>query len=306
MRTTHRLILLALFAAALFVIFNCAGYLLVTLFVFTNATAPARSAADAAPQGNVVAFVTAAPAQLNDSPAGVSPAEPLPLLPTVTPGGPPPSPPPPATATPLPVRSGPAATAAPGQLDVISHKSYVDSLGWYHIVGEVQNNASTPMEYVQVTAKLYNATQETIGTKLTFTAPDVIFPGGSAPFDIIALRQSQWKNISSYALFVEGDVSQNPSRQNLVLLSQSGAVENNDLIVNGEIQNVGNTPALAKLIVTLYDADHHVINTGWSYADEGIIGVNAVSKFEIKVNHNTDPNNFHYRIQIEEEPIDTE
>lgn len=306
MRTTHRLILLALFAAALFVIFNCAGYLLVTLFVSTGNTAPARSAADAAPQGDVVAFVTAAPAQLGDGPAPASPAEPLPLLPTVTPGGPPTATPrPPATPTP-PVRSGPAATAAPGQLTVISHKSYVDSLGWYHIVGEVQNNASTPMEYVQVTAKLYNATQETIGTKLTFTAPDVIFPGGSAPFDIIALRQSQWKNINTYALFVEGDISQNPSQQNLVLLNQSGAVENNDLIVNGQIQNVGSRPSLAKLIVTLYDADHNVINTGWSYADEGIIGVNGVSKFEIKVRHNTDPNNFHYRIQIEEEPIDTE
>ncbi|RME98234.1 MAG: hypothetical protein D6768_17810, partial [Chloroflexi bacterium] len=184
--------------------------------------------------------------------------------------------------------------------------SYVDSLGWYHIVGEVQNNASTPMEYVQVTAKLYNAAQETIGTKLTFTAPDVIFPGGSAPFDIIALRQSQWKNISTYALFVEGDVSQNPSQQNLVLLNQSGAIKNNNLVVNGQIQNVGNRPSLAKLIVTLYDADHNVINTGWGYADEGIIGVNGVSKFEIKVRHNTDPNNFHYRIQIEEEPVDTE
>ena len=173
-------------------------------------------------------------------------------------------------------------------------------------MGEVQNKAGVPMEYVEVVAKLYDNTNKNIGTKLTFTAPDVIFPGGSAAFDIIALRKSQWDNIASYTLQVKGDASQEAEQQSLILISQDGRLENNLMYVTGQVKNTGNTPALAKLIITLYDADQNVINTAWTYADAGIIPVNGVSDFELKVDHQIDPDNFQYRIQIEEELVDAE
>jgi hypothetical protein len=162
------------------------------------------------------------------------------------------------------------------------------------------------MGYVEVVAKFYDTDDEIIGTKLTFTAPDIIFPGSSAPFDIIALRQSQWQNIDTYVLEVKGEETSNSTPQNLVLVSQTAQIENELLVIAGQVKNIGETPALVKLIVTLYDANNHVINTGWSYADDGIIVAASTSDFEIKVPHNTDPNNFHYRIQIEEEPVDSD
>ena len=66
------------------------------------------------------------------------------------------------------------------------------------------------------------------------------------------------------------------------------------------------SPALVKLIITLYDANRNVVNTNWSYADAGIILPNETSDFEVKIGHPADPNNFHFRIQIEEEAIKTE
>lgn len=296
MRNFNRLFLGGMIIAAVFIIFNCAGYLAITL-LFANkaATAPAQPAAQ--PTAAVVSFSTPPPVSTGPPPS------PLPLLPTVTPGGPAPQPTPAGpTKTDTPP---PAAAAAPGQLEIVSHKSYVDSLGWYHIVGEVQNNTATPMAYVEVVAKLYNTVEEVIGTKLTFTAPDLILPGGVAPFDIIALRQAQWQEIKQYTLQVKGDVSSDYSPQNMVLVSQNSQIQAGLMIISGQVKNVGTSPALAKLIVTLYDADHNVINTGWSYADGGVIAANNVATFEVKVNHNTDPNNFQYRIQIEEETIGT-
>ncbi|GAB4444428.1 MAG: hypothetical protein Kow0031_26880 [Anaerolineae bacterium] len=306
MSNSSKIMLLGLLAAAVFVIFNCAGYLAITLLLPEPVTGGPAADSAAVSQAEVVAFSTTTPAPLLSADGEIP--TPAPLLPTVTPGGPPPTavPPaaPPATRPPLtPVQTSPQVTAAPGDLVVVSHQSYVDSLGWYHIVGEVQNNAGTPMEYVEVIAKLYNAEKEVIGTKLTFTAPDVIAPGASAPFDIIALRQAQWEQIESYSLQVKGDVSTNTTPQDLVLVSQSGQIENDLLVVGGQVQNVGDAPVLAKLIVTLYDSDLNVINTSWSYADEGIIPANGVSGFEVKVLHKTDPNNFSYRIQIEEEAV---
>lgn len=307
MSNSSKILLLGLLAAAVFVIFNCAGYLAITL-LFDDPASTENAHGDSAgvEPGAVVAFTTATPAPLLDTNSENS--TPAPLLPTVTPGGPPPTANPPAaptaTRTPLtPVQTSPQVTAAPGDLAVVSHQSYVDSLGWYHIVGEVQNYANTPMEYVEVIAKLYDSEKEVIGTKLTFTAPDVIAPGASAPFDIIALRQAQWEQIESYSLQVKGDVSESVTPQDLVLVSQSSQIENDLLVVGGQVQNIGESPVLAKLIVTLYDSDLNVINTSWSYADEGIIPANGVSGFEVKVLHKTDPNNFSYRIQIEEEAV---
>lgn len=304
LRTFQRLFLIGLFAAAACIIFNCVGYLTVTIVyndTFTDHSSLER-AAQLGP-GQVVAFSTPdlpVLAPLFD----LNLFTPIPLLPTITPG-PPPETPAAAETGPPPQPSRPSATAQPGQLEVISHKSYVDSLGWYHIVGEVQNNSSAPMEFVEVMAKLYNTQQEVIGTKLTFTSPDVIMPGGSASFDIIALREKQWSEISDYNLHVKGDVSTKENRQNLIVRSQNGRIEDGRLIVTGEIENTGPTPALAKLVVTLYDAEHNVLNTSWSYADNGIIAPAGISTFEVKIDHNTDPNNFSYSLQIEEALVDT-
>jgi hypothetical protein len=303
--TTSRWILLGLLAAAVFIIFNCAGYLVITTLVIEPAFKGSTDSGNITSQ-NVVSFTTATPVQAEAALPQATLPTPIPLLPTITPGAP-------ATATPtkvavaataIPKNNPLPATALPGQLEVLSHKSYIDSLGWYHIVGEVQNNSAQTMEFVEVVAKLFDADDQVIGTKLTFTAPDVIFPGSAAPFDIITLRRSQWQDISFYTLEVKGNASAEAEPQTLILVSQTSQLKNNLLVVGGEIQNTGSTPALAKLIVTLYDADHNVINTGWSYANDGIVQANAISGFEVKVPHQTDPNNFHYRIQIEAEGID--
>jgi len=307
-----------LLAIAIFIICNCAGYLIFTALgpSITADSSLTDLASSALPtQAVVVAFVT----PLASSQEGVPTPDllsltPLPLLPTVTPAplsepnnsNPTPLPPPAPSAQPqaseLPI---PQARISPA-LEILSHQSYVDSLGWYHIVGEVQNNSDVPMEFVEVIAKLYDATHEVIGTKLTFTAPDMIFPGGKAPFDIIALRRSQWANIKEYDLQVKGDVSQALLEQKLVLLNQNSHIQGDYLYVAGEVQNTGETPTLVKIIITLYDADYNVVNTNWSYADAGIIAADATSSFEVKIQYQADPNNFHYQIQIEEEAIDSD
>ena len=296
-----------LLALTIFIICNCAGYLLFSVIGSGN-NLVADSASIAPAQEEVVAYVT--PTIATESTNSNAPLPtPIALLPTITPGAP-------ATPSTSNRQSGSETlpdlpSVAPvneeiAPLQILSHKSYVDSLGWYHIVGEVQNNSNAPMEFVEVIAKLYDEANVVIGTKLTFTAPDVIFPGGRAPFDIIALRRSQWDKIKQYQLQVKGDVSEKLLRQNLVLLDQASRIENGVLFVSGQVQNTGAEPSLVKLIITLYDADHNVINTNWGYADAGLILPNQTSSFEVKIQHQTDPNNYHYSIQIEEERVDTD
>jgi hypothetical protein len=333
LRNFSRLLAGSLFAIAIFIIFNCAGYLLVTI-AGSNAAlfAPntSVSSTSVSTQAEVVAYMT--PTATTDMIPALStpptttqlttPPSPVPLLPTVT-LAPPTSTPPesdytaePPTATPIPRPDQPspstqssdratAKTIDEAQLQVLSHRSYVDSLGWYHIVGEVQNNSTVPMEFVEVIARLYDESDKVIGTKLTFTAPDVIFPGGKAAFDVIALRRSQWDRITTYRLEVKGDVSKSLLQENLSLLNQSSYIKDGFLYVAGQVQNKGESPSLVKLIVTLYDAEYNVVNTNWGYADVGVVSPEEISSFEIKIKHQTDPNNYHYRIQVEEEAVET-
>ncbi|MCB9077511.1 MAG: hypothetical protein H6631_07965 [Anaerolineaceae bacterium] len=319
MRNFRSLIIGGLIGAALFLLFNCAGYILVALvgsrMVNPDNQNPEVSAAD--PPVDVVAFSTptATLAAIEPS-SGAAPLDtPLPLLPTITAGPPietpvqaaPPPPPPsdtPRPPTPKPTAPSISKSEIASQLEIMSHQSYVDDLNWHHLVGEVQNTGDIPIEYVQVLAKYYDAAGDIISTKLTFTAPDTIFPGGKAPFDIVTLRKSQWQAIDTYTLEVTGDVATSLLNENLVLTNQNSWIEDGFLYVQGQVENIGELPALVKLIVTLYDANGTVINTNWSYADSGIIKPGDNSSFVVRITHQTDPNNYSYRIQIEDEVVE--
>jgi len=67
-------------------------------------------------------------------------------------------------------------------LEILSYQHYVDT-GWLHIVGEVRNNSNTPMKYVEVIVTFYDDSNKVVGVDNTFTALDVIPPGGKAPFE---------------------------------------------------------------------------------------------------------------------------
>ena len=308
-----------LIGASLFLLFNCAGYVLVAV-IGQNIINPDNEETDVSAEGvqpDVIAFSTpTATVAVMESQPTVDPlATPIPLLPTITPGPPTETPVQVATVAPAPSDTPqptqPRPTYPPrsqseiaSQLEILSYKSYVDELNWHHLVGEVQNNGDVPIEYVEVLAKFFDAEGKVISTKLTFTAPDTIFPGGKAPFDIVTLRKSQWQAIDSYTLEVTGDVATSLLNENLVLTNQNSWIDNGFLYVQGEVENTGEVSALVKLIVTLYDANQNVVNTNWSYADSGIINAGESSEFTVRIDHHTDPNNYSYRIQIEEEEIE--
>jgi hypothetical protein len=70
-------------------------------------------------------------------------------------------------------------------LQILSHNSFTDSIGGYHVVGEVQNNAPTNARFLKVTGTFYDSNNQVVGTEFTFTSPSDIGPGEKAPFDLI-------------------------------------------------------------------------------------------------------------------------
>ena len=84
---------------------------------------------------------------------------------------------------------------------IVSENNYVDSYGSLHIVGEVINESYESMEFVQVTATFYDASNRIIGTQNTYTSPMNLQPGQRAPFDITASESTMPTYlIASYTL----------------------------------------------------------------------------------------------------------
>ena len=68
---------------------------------------------------------------------------------------------------------------------ILSHNSYTDSVGYFHVVGKVQNNTPNPAQLVQVTGAFYDINNALVGTQFTHTNPSDISSGAMAAFDLI-------------------------------------------------------------------------------------------------------------------------
>jgi hypothetical protein len=88
---------------------------------------------------------------------------------------------------------------------ILSHNSYVDNVGYFHVVGEVENNTPSAAEFVQITGTFYDINNAVMGTQSTYTKPSNISSGAMAPFDLILMSASvpaslidHYKLVTSY------------------------------------------------------------------------------------------------------------
>ena len=86
-------------------------------------------------------------------------------------------------------------------VSIVSHSSFVDQAEYFHVVGEVQNNSTSAVNFVQVIGTYYDANDEVVGTAFTFTQPENLPLGGTAPFDLILTSASvPMSEIDHYSL----------------------------------------------------------------------------------------------------------
>ena len=62
--------------------------------------------------------------------------------------------------------------------------SHLDDIGSYHIVGEVTNKGNEKATFVKVSGAFYNSSNIVVASDFTFTDPQDLEPGQTAPFDI--------------------------------------------------------------------------------------------------------------------------
>lgn len=91
-------------------------------------------------------------------------------------------------------------------LKVLSSNSFIDSIGYFHVVGEIQNATPDLATFVQATATFYDKSNNVVGTAFSYTNPTDLSPGSKAPFEIILSSSSvPVKQIKHYRVTVSHD-----------------------------------------------------------------------------------------------------
>jgi hypothetical protein len=73
---------------------------------------------------------------------------------------------------------------------ILSSNDFIDSIGYLHVVGEVQNNTPTNAQFVKITGTFYDSSDNVVGTDFTYTDPSDIGSGQKAPFELLLMSAS--------------------------------------------------------------------------------------------------------------------
>jgi hypothetical protein len=151
-------------------------------------------------------------------------------------------------------------------VEILSKNQYVDSVGYTHIVGEVKNNGTTNLDFVQITATFYSSNGSVLDTNFAFTMMNILTPNQKSPFDVLSAKQGVAAD--HYSVTVT-DASETTDQPDLALVVQ-GTTSSIDQVgyyhVLGEVKNTGNsTASLVEVVVTLHDSSGNVVDATLSF-----------------------------------------
>ena len=141
--------------------------------------------------------------------------------------------------------------AAVETIQPVSHTSYVDHLGYYHVVGEIENIGDQALSMIEVTATLYNSDNDVIATRKASTMLEVLFVNRKAPFDIQLLDELLSEDVDHYNLDVTF-LAANALNAGLEILSHTAYIDEEGFHISGEIKNIATEKARNVRVIATY------------------------------------------------------
>jgi hypothetical protein len=171
-------------------------------------------------------------------------------------------------------------------VDILSHANYMDSYGFYHIVGEVMNVGDQAVKYVKIIATFYDSNNVVIATDFTYTELDVLLTGRKSPFDILFTDTGQIPKIHHYNLGITFLYS-TPKLIGLQILSNSSYTDGYGFMhIVGEIENIGESrTTFVKVVATFYDSIGNVVDCDFTFSDPDELDPNQIAPFDIMFTH---------------------
>jgi len=153
------------------------------------------------------------------------------------------------------------------QVSIMNDQQYIGEDGVFHIVGEIQNDSSVPLNQIVITATFYSKEDQTLGTMSTNSILETILPQKKGPFDLIFFGKDI-PLIDHYSL----DIKYKPTDYKKESLEIISAQDRRDIvdnfIISGTVANHDyRTANTVVVIATLYDGDGKVVAAARAYTE---------------------------------------
>ena len=166
-------------------------------------------------------------------------------------------------------------------VDILSDTGFVDSLGFYHIVGEVQNVGDQAVKYVEIIATFYDSSN-VVATSFTYASLDILLAGSKSPFEVLLFDTVQAAKVNHYSLGVTFSAA-NAIPLGLQILSNDSYTDSLGFVhVVGEIENIGTATATdVKVIATFYNSTGYVVAIAVTSSNPSNIDSGHIAPFEV-------------------------
>ncbi len=176
-------------------------------------------------------------------------------------------------------------TPTPQPLTVENAARYTTAVGSVWVLGEVVNPGDAPLENVQVRVALLNDAGVEVADRLAFVALGAVPAGGRSPFGV--LFEDTPANVAGFqATVARAEPSYNHQARYAQLQVNNPQTRQDGpaLHVTGSIVNTGSKNAVgAEIVVTVYDASHHVTGYRQSAIADGQLNGGATIPFDVSV-----------------------
>ena len=176
---------------------------------------------------------------------------------------------------------------------ILNDTSYISASGYFHVVGEVENNLPANVRYVKINTAFYDEDRNMIGTDYTYTMLDFLRPNQKSPFDLIYLEKIE---PASYELSVTWDEA---PFEGLEIISHSSYITSSGYHrIFGTVKNNGSEEAeYVEVVCTYYNSEGNVIDAERTYTDPSDIEVNETAIFEISLWRKISPSSYEFQVQ---------
>jgi hypothetical protein len=166
---------------------------------------------------------------------------------------------------------------------VLSSNAFVPYEGstFLFIVGEVRNNTSSNVIFVQISGTLRDADGNVVDSEYTYADIGILTPGMKSPFLMIFSDPPDWE---TYELVVTWDTTTDQPYPLQILNSTSYFDDYDAYHVVGEIKNqYGEERTFIKAFVTLYDINGMVIGVEYTYTNPSDLLPGETASFDTDV-----------------------
>jgi LysM repeat protein len=175
-------------------------------------------------------------------------------------------------------------TPTPVALQIRGLGFFWTPVGSLWCLGEVVNLLDGPAEEIQVQVSLHDDRGQLLALGAAFTQLDILVGGGRSPFAILfASPPTSFAQYQARVLSGIRSTHLGPRYPDLLITEDfGGQVDQNNYQVRGRVQNTGQAEAeKVAVIVTLYDAENHVVGARTVGITPEVLLPGAVAPFEI-------------------------